>query len=422
MTSRFSFACLSRAYGRSLRGGMGVLVAVVIFALIVAGGGAMDFTQAWRMKAQLQGAADSAALTAAKSYLQNFDAAAAKNKAAKRVEAEMNGAALTLAPTVVTVVSDAGTGAVTADVAASGVVQSRFLGLIGMGEMPVAVAASAVVEPSIDVYLVLLIDGTGSMQPVIDAVKAAASSLKNDILNGLASRGLSAKKVYVKVAYFRDFRYSEAVPVWNESPLYDLSSTADQNAFEAFVGSETAPLNSGYDAPESSLAALAYAVTEPLPAALAGGDILQTIVLWTDASANPLLKTDVSWSVPDDDITVRLVKAQGPLNNVPADTGDVAMATPNYAEVDYQNPWPVDNYGCCKSFSEFKTKWYSGGAVPLSNRKLGLYVYEDGYPWPAVRTWPNVLTAPYDAPTASSVVDDILKAALAGKLPLRRKR
>ena len=70
------------------------------------------------------------------------------------------------------------------------------------------------------VDLVFVIDGTGSMQNALDAVKARALTLYRDIISGLAIKNRKVYKMRVKVIVFRDL-YVDA-NAYEESDFFVL--------------------------------------------------------------------------------------------------------------------------------------------------------------------------------------------------------
>ena len=145
------------------------------------------------------------------------------------------------------------------------------------------------------VDIVFCIDVTGSMTPVIDAVKANALRFYEDVQTNLTAKGKNVDQLRVRVIAFRDFT-EDAETAVQESSFFPLPD--EQTAFSAFVSGLAA--EGGGDTPESGLEALALAINSPWTSR--GDRRRQVIVVWTDAPAHPLnfaeLPPDLASSVP----------------------------------------------------------------------------------------------------------------------------
>lgn len=132
-----------------------------------------------------------------------------------------------------------------------------------------------------NVDLVMCIDTTGSMQPVLDAVIKSALSFYDDLQAALKSKSKIVDQLRVKVIEFRDF-YVDAATALRESGFLRLP---DQRAeFDAFVRSLKA--DGGGDEPESGLEAVACAMSSDWTKT--GDKRRHVILVYTDASAHPL--------------------------------------------------------------------------------------------------------------------------------------
>jgi hypothetical protein len=131
------------------------------------------------------------------------------------------------------------------------------------------------------VDIVFCIDVTGSMTPIIDAVKTNALRFYNDVQSNLTAKGKNVDELRVRVVAFRDFG-ADGEAALQESPFYELP--AEQSAFRDFVNGLVA--EGGGDAPESGLEAVALAMTSPWTTR--GDRRRQVIVVWTDQPAQPL--------------------------------------------------------------------------------------------------------------------------------------
>jgi hypothetical protein len=134
------------------------------------------------------------------------------------------------------------------------------------------------------VDLVLVIDATGSMTPIIDNVKKSALSFHDDLQKHMADKGKNIDVLRVRVIAYRDF-YAD--PAADSLVASDFFALPDQRAgFSGFLAGIRA--TGGGDEPETGLEALAAAIRSPW--AKEGAKQRQVIVLWTDASAHPLEK------------------------------------------------------------------------------------------------------------------------------------
>lgn len=133
------------------------------------------------------------------------------------------------------------------------------------------------------VDIVLCIDLTGSMYPIIDRVKESALSFNDQLRAALEADHKHIDQLRVRVIGFRDF-YFDGKESIEASDFFDLP--ADNARFSAFVRGLHA--TGGGDEPETGLEALALAIRSPWSKSTARSR--QVIVVWTDASAHPLDK------------------------------------------------------------------------------------------------------------------------------------
>jgi hypothetical protein len=165
---------------------------------------------------------------------------------------------------------------------------------------PPAAAQSSLAAPrglSYAVDIVFCIDVTGSMNPIIDAVKANALGFYDDVQANLTEKGKNVAQLRVRVIAFRDF-VADGAAALEESPFYTLP--AERGGFSEFVNGLIA--QGGGDAPESGLEAVALAVNSPWTTT--GDRRRQVIVVWTDQPAHPLdpavVPADLASRVPAD--------------------------------------------------------------------------------------------------------------------------
>lgn len=131
------------------------------------------------------------------------------------------------------------------------------------------------------VDIVFCIDVTGSMTPIIDAVKANALRFYDDVQTNLTAKGKNVDELRVRVVAFRDFA-ADGEAALQESDFFRLP--ADQGRFSDFVNGLLA--EGGGDAPESGLEAVALAINSPWTTR--GDRRRQVVVVWTDQPAHPL--------------------------------------------------------------------------------------------------------------------------------------
>ena len=147
------------------------------------------------------------------------------------------------------------------------------------------------------VDLVFCIDVTGSMTPILDAVKANALRFYDDVQRNLTDKGKHIDELRVRIIAFRDFNADPESAV-TESSFFQLPE--EQSFFGSFVDGLVA--EGGGDAPESGLEAVARAINSPWTSR--GDRRRQVIVVWTDQPAHPLgfavLPSGLSSSVPRD--------------------------------------------------------------------------------------------------------------------------
>jgi len=147
------------------------------------------------------------------------------------------------------------------------------------------------------VDIVFCIDVTGSMNPIIDAVKANALGFYDDVQANLTDKGKNVAQLRVRVVAFRDF-VADGDAALEESPFFTLP--AERAGFSEFVNGLIA--QGGGDAPESGLEAVALAINSPWTTT--GDRRRQVIVVWTDQPAQPLdpsvLPADLASRVPAD--------------------------------------------------------------------------------------------------------------------------
>ncbi len=105
-----------------------------------------------------------------------------------------------------------------------------------------------------NVDIVMCIDATGSMSPIIDTVKGNALSFYQRFVEAMEENDKSVEQLRVKVIVFRDYGCDDQPMV--ESEFYTLPEQTD--AFKNFVNAIEA--SGGGDGPENALEAIALAL------------------------------------------------------------------------------------------------------------------------------------------------------------------
>ncbi len=131
------------------------------------------------------------------------------------------------------------------------------------------------------VDIVFCIDVTGSMTPIIDAVKMNALRFYEDVQTNLTAKGKIVDELRVRVIAFRDL-VADGEAAIAESPFFALPG--EQAAFSDFVGGLIA--EGGGDEPESGLEAVSLAINSDWTTR--GDRRRQVVVVWTDQPAHPL--------------------------------------------------------------------------------------------------------------------------------------
>ncbi|RAY16040.1 VWA domain-containing protein [Actinomadura craniellae] len=131
------------------------------------------------------------------------------------------------------------------------------------------------------VDIVLCVDVTDSMWPVLDTVKESALSFHQRLDAVMKAKGKAISQLRLKVIAFRDFG-DHADDAIEETDFLLLPDRADE--FGTFVRGLAA--GGGGDIPESGLEALALAIGAPWEKGL--DRRRHVIVMFTDAPAHPL--------------------------------------------------------------------------------------------------------------------------------------
>ena len=132
------------------------------------------------------------------------------------------------------------------------------------------------------VDIVMCIDATGSMGPILKQVKENALNFYNQFADAMEENQKSVEQLRVKIIAFRDFGADFAAPLM-ESEFFNLPEEAE--ALRDFVGSIKAK-GGGGDGPESALEALALALKSDWTQG--GSKRRHAVIMFTDAEALPL--------------------------------------------------------------------------------------------------------------------------------------
>lgn len=130
------------------------------------------------------------------------------------------------------------------------------------------------------VDIVMCIDATGSMAPIIDEVKSNAMSFYQRFLDSMEENDKEVAQLRIKVIAFRDYG-CDAEPM-KESQFFTLPD--ENEAFKAFVSGIEA--QGGGDAPENALEAIALALKSDWTTG--GSKRRHAILVFSDAPALPL--------------------------------------------------------------------------------------------------------------------------------------
>ena len=147
------------------------------------------------------------------------------------------------------------------------------------------------------VDIVFCIDVSGSMTPILDAVKSHALGFYDDVQTNLTAKGKNVSQLRVRVVAFRDL-VADGEAGLEESPFYTLPT--ERTGFSEFVSGLIA--QGGGDVPESGLEAVSLSINSPWTTT--GDRRRQVIVVWTDQPAHPLdpsvVPADLASRIPAD--------------------------------------------------------------------------------------------------------------------------
>jgi hypothetical protein len=131
------------------------------------------------------------------------------------------------------------------------------------------------------VDIVMCIDTTASMTPVLETVKESSLQFHQRLNTMMAGKGKAISQLRLRVIAFRDFGDDPATAIEQTDFLLLPQQAAE---FEQFVRGLKA--KGGGDVPESGLEALALAINSPWERGL--DRRRHVVVMFTDAPAHPL--------------------------------------------------------------------------------------------------------------------------------------
>lgn len=194
------------------------------------------------------------------------------------------------------------------------------------------------------VDIVFVIDVTGSMEPVLDQVRAGALSFHSELTAAMQEKNKRISALRIRTIAYRDYLYDRHEDVMLTTDFLKLPEQAEDfdeamNLLQSFGGG---------DEPESGLEALSFAIHSDWERGL--DRRRHIVVLFTDASAHP---PEHAWHI----------------------TGNLypGVLYPNLDEL--TEAWEAD----------------SGGPMEFSAKRLLLYA-PDVYPWNEISSsWSNTL-------------------------------
>lgn len=131
-----------------------------------------------------------------------------------------------------------------------------------------------------NVDIVMCIDATGSMAPIINEVKENALSFYQKFVDAMDENDKSVEQLRIKVIAFRDYGCDSEPMI--ESQFFTLPESND--AFRAFVNGIEA--KGGGDEPECALEAIALALKSDWTTG--GSKRRHAVLVFSDASAHPI--------------------------------------------------------------------------------------------------------------------------------------
>ena len=186
---------VARSFLRSQSANVAIMFGLAIVPLLGMAGAAVDYSRAASDRTKMQAAIDTTALMLAKEA-QGMTDAQIQDKAQKYFNALMG---TTEVYSLSIVSSYNGTGGTRIDLTAHGVVDTAFMGLLGVRQVPVATSATAT-WGNTRLRVSLVLDNTGSMAS--DGKLVALKTAAKNLLGQLKDTAKTKEDVYVSIIPF----------------------------------------------------------------------------------------------------------------------------------------------------------------------------------------------------------------------------
>ena len=316
-----------RKFSTDTSGTIAPIFAIAILPIMLSAGAAIDYSRYHDYSTKLQSAADAAALAGV-----TYEGNKRKRKKLMKEYLEAN-----LSSEVYSTISRKKfrykKKSKHSKIKLTAKIPMTFMQIAGFSTKKVTIRSEAKLGGSVTTVfdMVMCVDGTGSMQPTIDAIKSNIMSFETDLNSEMRRRRLPEfSSIRAKVIVYRDYggnnidawngyyhvsrgghvdKSSAGVPnqVWRpagdarnygddepmvESNYFNLPS--DQASLKSYLDGQ--PANGGGDAPEAGFECVNKAMSSDWlkvgdSAPITGNTIKKvysTIVLWTDIDAQPL--------------------------------------------------------------------------------------------------------------------------------------
>lgn len=317
-SARGEIGRLARQFRREAHGTVAVLFGILLVPLLFLVGAALDYSRSLEHRGTLQRAVDAAVLAAAREQVPDNQ----RIIVAEQVFTGATPPALLKDVKSKTFVMDPGHTRVVARITAE--TSATLMSFIGLREVTIGVDAEAMIAKARvrQLDLAMCIDATGSMQALLDAVKANALNFEANLNAELKKRGIDPfDAMRVRVIYFRDYGGNDYFNpatggwVWQQSGWVYVTATdpkrytyvgdlpplrasqfwklpTDRSLFSSFVQTEQAW--GGGDEPESGLECVNEAIDSSwskvgdlTPAGKKLTHVYPVVAVWTDANAHP---------------------------------------------------------------------------------------------------------------------------------------
>jgi Flp pilus assembly protein TadG len=379
---------LARQFRREASGTVAVMFGAMLVPLLLLVGAALDYSRSADDRATLQRAVDAAVIAAAREHVPDNQRVAVAEQAFKGATP----AALLKHVKSTSFSTDANYTRVVARITADS--SATLMSFGGWNNVSIGVDAEGrIARPQVrQLDLAMCIDASGSMQALLNAVKANALTFETSLNAELNKRGIDPfEAMRVRVIYFRDyggndyFNPAAGGYVWQQSGWVYVTATdpnrytylgdlpplrasqfwnlpADRTLFSSFVQTELSW--GGGDEPESGLECVNEAldskwakVGDLAPSGKKLTHVYPVVAVWTDANAHP-------------------------------PSHALSLSNTNYPAA---SKMP-------RSHSGLLVKWNNPAAIDQGNRMLvffgGPAKPEDGKPvdpngWPPLMSWPG---------------------------------